>query len=411
VGRSTLTTVLQQHNGEHVRPRILVFAYACEPGRGSEPGAGWGLVRALAEFADCTVLVGPEHMPSIQRWQGVAASDGLEFVVVEEPAWAPPEPRHRLTRFVVYLAWLRRARAAGLRLHRRRPFKAVHHATYSVYWLPTAATAFDVPCIWGPVGGAVVTPTPLWRLLGWRGVCTEMLDLVAVRAFGALPSARRASRSAVVLVQNEETRDRLPGDVQRRAVVLNHAMFTELPEGQPVVRGSECVFVGALESRKGARLVINALSYAEESVCLCVIGDGPERATLEQLSRRLGLSERVRFVGRRTREEVLAHVRGAAAVVFTGLREEGGIALAEAMLAGAPVIVLAHGGARTIAATSCDRSRVVMIAPADAETTARRIGAAMSQFRRQVPARTDPTLDVASARNTLREALERVCLS
>ena len=29
------------------RKRLLVFAYACEPGRGSEPGAGWGLVRAL----------------------------------------------------------------------------------------------------------------------------------------------------------------------------------------------------------------------------------------------------------------------------------------------------------------------------------------------------------------------------
>ena len=46
------------------------------------------------------------------------------------------------------------------------------------------------------------------------------------------------------------------------------------------------------------------------------------------------------------------------------MREEGGLALAEAMLSGAPVIVLAHGGARTIAERALDPSRVTLIEPA-----------------------------------------------
>ena len=45
--------------------RLLVFAYACEPGRGSEPGAGWGLVHAASSFANCTILIGPEHTAAI----------------------------------------------------------------------------------------------------------------------------------------------------------------------------------------------------------------------------------------------------------------------------------------------------------------------------------------------------------
>jgi glycosyltransferase involved in cell wall biosynthesis len=233
-----------------------------------------------------------------------------------------------------------------------------------------------------------------------------MLDLVVVRALGLLPSSRRASRSAVVLVQNEETRDRLPHSARGRAVVLNHAMFTELPPGEPVLRGEECVFVGALESRKGARLVVRSLACADSAVRLAIVGDGPERATLERLVARLDLSHRVRFLGHLPRHEVLAHLRGAGSVVFAGLREEGGIALAEAMLAGAPVIVLAHGGARTIAAAACDPSRVVMIPPADVETTARRIGTAMSHFRK-APPQCGPTLDAVSARTALRVAVER----
>lgn len=405
---------LLQRNSEVAnlaRPRLLVFAYACEPGRGSEPGAGWGVVRALAAFADCTVLVGPEHMPSIRRWQADEPSDGVEFVEVPEPSWAPAEPRHRLTRFLVYLAWIRRARAEGLRLHRQQPFTAVYHATYSVYWLPTPAARFDIPCIWGPVGGAVVTPPRLWRLLGWRGVLTELLDLVTVRALAALPGSRRTARSAVVIVQNEETRARLPHATRSRAIVLNHAMFTELPRTQPMRRGSECLFVGALESRKGGRLALHALACAAPHVRLAIVGDGPDRRPLERLAARLGLADRVRFVGQVPRAEVMRFVGTAAAVVFTGLREEGGIALAEAMLAGAPVIVLAHGGARTVAAESCDSSRVVLIEPSDSATTARDLGDAMTRFSsRQSSDRTEATLDVGRAMSTLRAAVQRVCV-
>jgi glycosyltransferase involved in cell wall biosynthesis len=392
------------------RPRLLVFAYACEPARGSEPGAGWGLVRALTDIADCTVLVGPEHIPAIRRWQATCCTSSLEFVEVHEPAWARPEPRHRIMRFVVYLGWLRRARAAGLLLHRRRPFDAIYHATYSAYWLPTPAVEYGVPCIWGPVGGAVVTPPRLWRLLGWRGVLTEVLDLMAVRACGALPVTRRTSRKAVVaLVQNEETLAELPRDVRGRAIVLNHALFTEVPRAEAVGPGKHCVFVGSLESRKGARLALHGLAFADASVELHVVGDGPERAALERLARHLAVSSRVTFLGRLPRDEVLRVIRRAAAVVCTGLREEGGIALAEAMLVGAPVVVLAHGGARTIAAASRDPSRVALVVPADFATTARRIGSAMTHFTRNTPIRRDSMLDVARAEQTLRTAVERVC--
>jgi hypothetical protein len=71
------------------RPRVIVFAYACEPGRGSEPGAGWGLVRAVSEFADCVVLTAAEHLPGIRRWEAEAPGSSMSFVEVPEPAGRP----------------------------------------------------------------------------------------------------------------------------------------------------------------------------------------------------------------------------------------------------------------------------------------------------------------------------------
>jgi glycosyltransferase involved in cell wall biosynthesis len=392
------------------RKRLLVFAYACEPGRGSEPGAGWGLVRALHAFADCVVLVGPEHVPAIRRWEHQHAECGLSFVEVPEWRWTVSEPRHRFTRFVVYLDWLRRAHALGRTLHAQQPFDLVYHATYSAYWLPTPAVDYGLPSIWGPVGGAVVTPRELWRFLGWRGVAVELIDRVAVRVFSALPASTRACRRATVrVVQNEATRDRLPVSMRPTALVLNHALFAELPEVTSADRGRHCVFVGALDTRKGARLAVHALRYTAPTVHLDIIGSGTERQSLERLARRLGVAERTHFRGAQPREEVLRAVRTAAAAVFTGLREEGGLALAEAMLVGTPVVVLAHGGAEAIAACTTDPDRVVLVRPADPTSTAMRIGRAMSQFSESPSDRHDSMLDTTAAARRLKAAVEEAC--
>ena len=99
----------------------------------------------------------------------------------------------------------------------------------------------------------------------------------------------------------------------------------------------------------------------------------------------------------------------AAAAVFTGLREEGGLALAEAMLAGTPIVVLAHGGAKLIAESSTDPQRVALIEPEDVASTARRLGEAMTRFTLAPPSRREPMLEHAAASAVLRDVLRRAC--
>ena len=388
------------------RPRVLVFAYACEPERGSEPGAGWGLVRSVASFADCVVLVGPEHGPGLRRREAQGPNPALRFVEVPEPLGAASAKRHRVTWFLLYLAWLRRADAVGRGLHRERPFDLTFHATYSTYWLPTPATTYGIPCVWGPVGGAVVTPFRLWPLLGIRGACGELLDLISVNLLSALPATRRTWRSVTVpLVQNPTTQRRLPEAVRAASRVVNHAFFTEAPEvTRATGKGGPCLFIGTLAARKGPRLAVKALANAPPGVELVFLGDGPERRPLARLARRLGVADRVRFQGQVSRAEVFAWLAKASAVVFTGLREEGGIALAEALLLGVPVIVLDHGGAGTVARAAVDKERVALVAPDTVGATARRIGEAMGRFTGATQPSAAPLIDHDRWRQELQEA-------
>ena len=395
------------------RYRLLVFAYACEPGRGSEPGAGWGMVRALSQVSECVVLIGPTHAEPIAEWERVhGTSEGVTFVVVPEASHPTIPGRGRIGWFIAYLRWLRRAEATAHKLHAERAFDAVCHASYSTYWLPTPAVRLGIPCLWGPVGGAVVTPLQLWPALGLPGVGIEFLDLLVVRACAALPATRRTWADAGWRVlQNNATLSRLPARLRDRSTVLNHALFTEIEPRSSVLPGRHLLFVGGLQTRKGLRLVLSALAQTPPAVSLTIVGDGPERRAMERLAHRLGVVGRVEFRGHLDRAVVLGMFAEAAASVFTGLREEGGLALAEAMLCGCAVIVLDHGGPSAIMAYATDQSRVARIRPGTVAGTARRLAAAMTRFALHPPTEAGPLLDQVKARAELAEIVDRMIAS
>jgi len=96
----------------------------------------------------------------------------------------------------------------------------------------------------------------------------------------------------------------------------------------------------SLEPRKGVQHIINALPkvVAEfQNVCLIVVGDGWYKAALSSEVKRLGLSDRVMFLG--NRKDV--HELYSAADVFLLLSEYEafGIVVLEAMASGTPVVV------------------------------------------------------------------------
>jgi glycosyltransferase involved in cell wall biosynthesis len=56
-------------------------------------------------------------------------------------------------------------------------------------------------------------------------------------------------------------------------------------------------FVGRLSPEKSVETLLEAVAGAEERHMLLIVGDGPERAALENRAAELGIAERVRFVG------------------------------------------------------------------------------------------------------------------
>ena len=77
---------------------------------------------------------------------------------------------------------------------------------------------------------------------------------------------------------------------------------------------------------------------------LVIVGDGPQRITLQQLAGRLGIEHRVTFTGRLPQHQVKKWMRRAKVFVLPSTEEGMGVVLIEALASGTPVVASKVGG-------------------------------------------------------------------
>jgi glycosyltransferase involved in cell wall biosynthesis len=107
--------------------------------------------------------------------------------------------------------------------------------------------------------------------------------------------------------------------------------------------GPTLAFAGRLMAAKALDVALQAVQRIPR-VSLLVVGDGPDRGQLERTSTELGLDDRVRFVGGRSREDVLRILSAADAAILSSRWENFPHLVVEALAVGTPVIATAVGG-------------------------------------------------------------------
>jgi len=164
------------------------------------------------------------------------------------------------------------------------------------------------------------------------------------------------------------------------------------------------ICIGRLADKKGIDVLIAALAQVE-GARLEVIGDGPERTTLERQAERAGVADRVRFLGKQPRAEVLAALRRACAVVIPSKVGAGGdrdgtpVVLCEAMAAGVPVVASDLGGLGECVTDGVDG---VLVPPGDADALAVALAkvvdgsAAAAELGRAAAGTAQRTLDIGA---------------
>jgi len=189
------------------------------------------------------------------------------------------------------------------------------------------------------------------------------------------PVLRRIIRAADwLLAASAEIRD-VALDLHRhpRAEALTNGVDTDLfqrvePALAPAAGQRRIIVPRRLFEKNGVAYLLRALPLVQRELPIeaLVVGDGPERERLEALTRELGITAVVKFLGARPNTEMPALLSAAEVAVFPSLLEATSVAALEAMSCQVPVAASRVGGLPEIV----DESVGTLFDPANPESLA-----------------------------------------
>ncbi|TVU53873.1 MAG: glycosyltransferase [Arthrospira sp. PLM2.Bin9] len=332
---------------------ILISAYACRPGEGSEPGVGWHTIQEVAKYHNVWVLTRQNNRPTIEAQLNQNPIIKLQVIYCEPPSWLRPLHLKKKLVYLHYYLWQIAAYLVAKKLQETINFHIVHHVTYVRHSTPSFLALLPIPFLWGPVGGGESAPQAFWKDFGWRGIMYEIMRDIA-RTLGELDPFVKltAQRSILARGTTAETTQRLIKLGAKNVEVLSQlglsdleiTQLSKLAESPPKI--IRFISIGRLLHWKGFHLVLPAFAKAQlpENAEYWIVGNGPERSRLETLAKQLKIDDQVIFHNQLSRAETLTKLSECVSLVHPSLHESGGLVCLEAMAAGRPVICLNLGG-------------------------------------------------------------------
>jgi glycosyltransferase involved in cell wall biosynthesis len=162
-----------------------------------------------------------------------------------------------------------------------------------------------------------------------------------------------ADNASAIVTVSQALKDKLGKlDVAPSSIsVLRNGVDLERfrPRDREVIRarldlhGTVWLAVGNLVELKGVHITVAALSQ-QPGTTLLIAGEGPEETRLQQLAERLGVSDRVRFLGTIPQARLCEYYNAADAMVLASSREGMPNVVLESLACGTPVIAAPFDG-------------------------------------------------------------------
>ena len=281
--------------------KILILAEQCNPEWPSLPSFSHSLATSIADNVDVTLVT------HIRNKQGIE-NDEYEFnevIFVDNEYIA--SPMHKISNFLNRIGvggWMTNMafrypsniafeyeiyKQLKARL-KKNEFDYIHRISPVSPTIPSPIASWtDIPFILGPLNGALAWPNQ-YR----EEIKKEREILVHIRnVYKFLPYYKSTFRKAVkILAAFSHVEKDIPISDQNKIVRFNElGVDTELykPRGQRAFNSnSPCqfLFVGRLVPYKCPHVVVTAFAESEvlrQKHQLCIVGDGPERGSLQKL--------------------------------------------------------------------------------------------------------------------------------
>jgi len=180
----------------------------------------------------------------------------------------------------------------------------------------------------------------------WADYWYEYLGKIGI--LGKLIEKMTASLKCTIIAVSDLTKRDLEaiGTKKSIKVITNGIDLESIRKIEPSLQLSDIIFTGRQIKEKNLDILIKSISLLTKDlpdIKVIIIGDGPEKGTIERLIDDLGLGNNVIMLGRVEKDEqVYAYMKSSRVFISLSTREGFGIVALEANGCGLPVITIKH---------------------------------------------------------------------
>jgi glycosyltransferase involved in cell wall biosynthesis len=349
------------------RLKVLVVAAAVHPDKGSEPGLGWGWVEALSKHHDLWVITGERegNREAIERrfTEVPDLRKRMQIYFIPRPDGPRIEEVIPLLYYRLYRKWHQRAYQLASEIHREIHFDLVHQLNMTGYREPGFLWKFELPFVWGPVGGTANVPLRFASILGVQQFIYHAAKIIVNELqLRFHPRVRRAvNRCDGFVTSTTDGRDKFLRVLGKESVMIND---NGPPLKGPVFQRTNIkgpkgtlrfAWSGLHISRKALPIALKALALLPKDIDwrIDILGQGGMMPGWKKMASDLGINERCCWHGWVNRSRAIEILSHSDLFLFPSLHESTPAVVFEALSQGVPVICINHCGQADVVTEEC----------------------------------------------------------
>ena len=333
--------------------KVLINAYACSPGMGSEPGMAWNWVSNLAKFCELYIITEGEFrdkieevVPALEQGKNMHFYYNPVSEEIRKMCWNQGDWRF----YKYYRDWQWKTYLMAKDICSKEKIDVLHQLNMIGFrepgYLWKLSQENGVPFVWGPIGGLKQFPTAYLKGAGLKmKLFNRLKNFLNVWQLKHDKRVNEAFKTAKVLVSSIPDSYRAIKKCKGLESVVIPETGCFLSENIPTDRFDEKEFhvmwVGKFDFRKQLPLALRAVAIAgNPNIVLDVYGSGSDEqvGSAKRLVDAMGINGRVIWHGNLPNDVVMNAMRKAQLFFFTSVSEDTSTVVLEAVSNRLPVL-------------------------------------------------------------------------
>lgn len=333
--------------------KILINAYACSPGMGSEPGMAWNWVSNLAKFCELYIITEGEFrekievvVPTLKQGKNMHFYYNPVSDEIRKMCWNQGDWRF----YKYYKEWQWKTYLLAKDICLREQIDVLHQLNMIGFrepgYLWKLSKETKIPFVWGPIGGLKQFPTAYLKGAGLKmKLFNRLKNLLNIWQLKHDKRVGEALETAKLLVSS------IPDSYHaiKRFKGLESIVIPEtgcfpsqdIPVDRFSLKDFHVMWVGKFDFRKQLPLALLTIAMVSNThIILDIYGSGSidkvDKARF--LAKELGIEDRVVWHGNQSNDVVLDAMRHSQLFLFTSVSEDTSTVVLEAISNHLPVV-------------------------------------------------------------------------